>query len=79
MNQNVTLSLPDDVLRAARHLAVDEGISLSKLFTQLVEEKVESRQDYQAARERQAHLLSEGLWLGTEGQIRWTRDELHER
>ena len=37
---NVTLKLPDAMVRAARHLAIDEKTSLSALVAQLLEERL---------------------------------------
>jgi hypothetical protein len=75
----VTLALPAELLREARHLAVDRGVSLSRFLALLLEEQVAAGRRYQAARERQLRLLNEGLPLGTEGRIDWKRDQLHER
>jgi hypothetical protein len=77
--QNVTVSLPREVLREARHLAVDRGVSLSRYVAELLEERVESARHYRAARDRQLRLLESDLDLGTEGNIAWTREQLHER
>jgi hypothetical protein len=77
--QNVTISLPSNLMREARHLAVDEGMSLSSFIAMVLEQEVEGRRRYQTARERQASLLRTGLPLGTRGQITWQRAELHER
>jgi len=76
---NVTLSLPDDLLREARHLAVDEGMSLSRFVALSLEQRVEAVRGYRRARERQLRLLCEGLDLATGGMARWTRESLHER
>jgi hypothetical protein len=77
--QNVTISLPAGLLREARHLAVDQGVSLSRWIAMLVEQQVEAREQYRAAKERQISLLETGLPLGTRGRAAWTRSELHER
>ena len=79
MQRNVTVSLPDDVLRDARHLAVDRGVSLSKFLAMLLEEQVQVARQYREARDRQLKLLEQGFDLGTHGNITWSRDELHER
>lgn len=76
---NVTLSLPDDLLREARHLAVDEGVSLSKFVARSLEQRVESVRGYRSARDRQLRLLRQGLDLGTRGSTSWSRESLHER
>lgn len=78
-HQNVTVMLPTDLLREVRHLAVDEGISLSRFIAQLLEQKVEERRAYGAARERQLALMQTGLPLGTRAVTTWDRSELHER
>jgi hypothetical protein len=77
--QNVTLTLPSDLLREARHLAVDRGVSLSRYLALVLEERVEAARRYRQARARHQRLLDEGLPLGTGGTVAWTRDELHER
>jgi hypothetical protein len=76
---NVTVSLPDHLLRAARHLAVDEGVSLSRFVALSLQRRVEAVRGYRAARERQLRLLRQGLDLGTRGELKWTRESLHER
>jgi len=76
---NVTLSLPERLLRELRHLAVDEGVSLSRFVARSLEEHVETIRRYRAARERQGELLREGMTLGTHGHATWSRDSLHER
>ncbi len=77
--RNVTISLPEDLLREARHLAVDRGLSLSRFVALALEEKVEAMRRRGAARDRQLRLLQEGIPLGTEGRVGWDREALHER
>lgn len=78
-NRNITLSLPEDVLRAAKILAVNRQTSVSRLVADVLKEMVERESGYALARQRQMALMEEGLNLGTYGKITWTRDELHER
>lgn len=40
---NVTLKLPDETVREARHLAIDENTSLSALVAQLLDERIKQR------------------------------------
>lgn len=54
---NITLKLPDETVREARHLAIDENTSLSVLVAQLLEERLKQR----AARPPQT--LAEALRL----------------
>jgi hypothetical protein len=77
--QRVTLTLPAELVREARAIAVDRGVSLSKYVAMLVEEQVAARRPYEEARERHRALLERGLDLGTQGRIAWSRDSLHER
>lgn len=79
MAQNVTISLPDDVIKQVRHLAVDRGVSLSRFISMVLEEQLDATSRYHMARERQRRLLASGLPIGTQGVVKWTRDELHER
>lgn len=78
-NRNVTLSLPEEVLKDARHRAVDKGMSLSAYLASMLKEQVEKDRDYEEAMESAIQMMREGLPIGTNGQIWWTRDELHER
>ena len=77
--QNVTVALPTDILRQARHLAADQGMSLSKFVAALIEERVTWSRGYAEARERQTRLMAEAGHHGTHGTIDWTRDDLHGR
>jgi len=76
---NVTVSLPEDLLRQARHLAVDEGVSLSRFVALSLEQRVEAVRGFRAARERQLSLLRTGFDLDTRGTAAWSRESLHER
>jgi hypothetical protein len=77
--QNVTLSIPKDVLRKAKILAINKNISLSGLLTQTLTDLVAHQEAYEQARQRNLTLLKSGLDLGTQGYITWKREELHER
>ncbi len=60
-------------------MAVDRGVSLSKLVAGLVQERVEAHREYEQARVRHLKMLAEGRSLGASGVITWSRDGLHER
>lgn len=77
--QNVTLSLPKDILREAKHFAVDEGVSLSGFLVEALTERVKRLREIQRAGARQRALMRRGLKLGTRGRATWKRDELHAR
>ncbi len=78
-NQNITLSVPKDILRRVKHIAVDRQTSVSGLMLEMLEDLVRHEDAYAQARERHLALLKKGFNLGTHGKITWTRDELHER
>jgi len=77
--QNITLSIPKEILRRVKHIAVERGTSVSGIMTELLEELVEREDAYAQARERQSAMMAQGFNLGTGGKVTWTRDELHER
>ena len=78
-NQNVTLSIPRTLLKQAKIIAASQDKSLSQLMRESLEEKVREEADYKIARIRQMRLLEKGLDLGTGGQVKTSRDELHAR
>jgi len=77
--QNVTLSIPKDILRKAKILAIKRNTSLSGLLTQTLAEMVSRQEGYEQAQRRNLSLLKSGLDLSTQGQITWRREDLHER
>ncbi len=77
--QNVTLSIPKPLLKQAKIIAASQSKSLSQLMRETLEEKVREEADYNKARKRQLRLLKKGLDLGTGGQVKTSRDELHAR
>jgi predicted transcriptional regulator len=77
--RNVTLSLPESLLKKAKTLAVMKDRSLSDLLRETLEEKVKEETGYQRAKERQTALMEKGLDLGTNGRLAVSREELHER
>lgn len=77
--QNITLSLPKEVVREAKVIAAQRDTSISALMARVLRELVEEERGYRAARERSLNRLEDGLDLGTGGKTSWSRDELHER
>jgi hypothetical protein len=77
--QNITLSVPKDILRKAKILAVEKNTSLSNLLTQSLVDLVKHHEGYEQARRRNLTLLKAGLNLGTQGNLSLKRAELHER
>jgi len=79
VTQNVTLAIPKDILRKAKILAVQKNTSLSGLLTQTLVEIVSREEGYEQARQRNLTMLKSGFDLGTQGNITWKREDLHER
>jgi hypothetical protein len=75
---NVTVSIPEGLLREARHEAVDRGLSLSRYLAELLEERLEARRRYRQAWQEQRALMERGP-LRDAREVTWTREELHER
>jgi hypothetical protein len=77
--QNITLALPKKLLKKAKVLAASQDKSVSELVRESLEEKVQEQEGYAKARRRQLNLLQTGINLGTGGEIRLSREDLHER
>ena len=77
--QNITLSLPREILKKGKMLAAKKGISLNELVRELLQATTENDEEYQASAERQIRRMKEGIQLGTKGKISWKRDQLYQR
>ena len=78
-HQNITLSLPRELLKRIKRLAVDRDTSVSSLMTETLAGLADDDRRYSAARKRALAALRSHQSLGTGGRLTWTRDELHER
>lgn len=76
--QNITLSLPKDVLLKVKLMAVHRQTSISALLTETLERLVEQENNYAQARRRHVDRLRQPMDLGTGGRVSCSRDELHE-
>lgn len=77
--QNITLSLPRELLRRVKRLAADRDTSVSALMTEALARLADADRRYSAARKRALAAMKSARSLGTRGRRTWTRDELHER
>lgn len=77
--RNLTLALPNPLVRKAKEMAVREDRSLNDYVREAIEEKVSRSSGFAKARERQVSYLEKGLELGTRGRKPASRDDLHER
>jgi len=77
--QNITLSLPKDLLQKAKIIAVKNNTSLSGLLRDYLARITNEEEAYQITQTRHRRLLKKGFDFGLEGEIPWRREELHER
>ena len=77
--QNITLSLPREILKKGKMLAAKKGISLNELVRELLQMTAENEEGYRISADRQIRRMKGGFPLGTKGKISWQRDELHQR
>lgn len=77
--QNVTISVPKDILKKAKHIAVNRQTSLSRLLAETLEYIVEKDDAYSNAKDRQLDTMKKGFDLGVKGEIAWKREDLHDR
>lgn len=77
--RNITLSLPEEVLRKAKVVAARRATSVSALLAGALSELVERESGYAAPRERSLAAFGRSRDLGTGGEIGWDRNELHDR
>lgn len=79
MKQNVTLALSKDLLKEARHMAVERETSLSDLLAEYLLKALAEDGAYRDAMARARERMRTGYDLGTSGAANWTRGDLHER
>jgi hypothetical protein len=77
VQKNLTLTIDDDILRAARKMALDRNTSVNRLVRDYLAELVSEKDKRKAAVERLHKIFQEpGVKIGP---ITWTREDLHER
>ena len=75
--QNLTVQLDSETVRKAKVLAARRGTSISGLVAAEIGRIVREEDQYESARRMALELLDQGFHLG--GEIRVSREELHER
>ncbi len=75
--QNVTLVVEEDLLLAARKVALDQKTSVNQLVREFLAGLVEESGRRRLARARLSRTLDVGLV--EVGERNWTRDDLHDR
>jgi hypothetical protein len=75
--QNLTLAIEEEVLLAARKLALDRNTTVNKLVREFLASLVRQDESRRAALERLRGRMQDGvLEVGGRG---WSREDLHER
>lgn len=77
MKQNITLALDQEILKAARVYAAQQGTSISALLADNIREKVERQRHYEQSRQIALALLDQSWSLGSKGID--NREALHDR
>jgi hypothetical protein len=76
--RNITLSLPEEVVRRAKVLAAERDTSVSALVGELLMQAAGSSTPFDLAWANELVRMEQGIGLRV-GEVSWTRDELHER
>lgn len=76
-NRNMTITLPEDLVRRAKVLAAQRDTSVSALVRDLLTEATGADQSEDRWAQEEA-LMRQGDLLRI-GEVTWTRDELHQR
>lgn len=77
--RNVTLSLPEPLLRRFRVHAAIRNRSMSSLMTEAIGRMVGPSEDAEKTHKRLIERLRNSPRRVLTGKIPWTRDEIHER
>lgn len=75
--QNITLSLPKNILMKLKILAVQRNSSISRLLTEAIERMLREETSYEEARNRQIALMKKGFDIGFNKPF--SRNNIHER
>ena len=78
-HKNVTLSLPEALLRRFRVYAATRNQSMTSLMAEAIREVMDRDADSVKAKRRFLDRIEHAPDRGTRGAIRWSREELHER
>jgi hypothetical protein len=76
-NRNITLSLPEPLVKKVRIMAADRDTSVSALVAELLARDFSTDAERRAIWDREKEVMERGIF--TIGPVSWTRDELHER
>ena len=77
-SRNITLSVPDDLLRKVKVLAAQRDTSVSAIVTELLTELVGADPSYDDQWAAEEAVMAAGTGMRIVN-ITWRRDELHQR
>ena len=77
--RNITLSIPEDLLRQIKIVAAGRDSSVSAMLTSALRQIADDEDGYAEASRRMLTDLRKGYRLGTNGKSVWTRDDMHGR
>ncbi len=77
--QNITLSIPKEILKKVKHIAVEKNTSVSGLLSRHLKDIVLRDDAYKKAKASQIEIMKKGFDLIGERKSSWTREDLHER
>jgi hypothetical protein len=78
-HKNVTLSLPEPLLRKFKVYAASRNRSMTNLVAEAINKLISQDDRTEKARRDFLESIRNAPDRGTKGRITWTRDELHER
>jgi hypothetical protein len=76
--RNLTLTLPEELVRRARIVAAARDTSISALVAEYLEELAQQEDDYELVWAEEQRLMREGLPMRV-GDVTWSRADVHER
>ena len=76
--RNITLSLPDDLVRRVKVYAAQRDTSVSSLVADLLWQRVSDEDDYDSSWAAEERQMAQGIDMSV-GEITWSREETHAR
>lgn len=76
--KNITLTMPEELVRRARIMAAERGTSVSVLVAELLQQHVGDVDEYDTMWAAEEAAMASGIGMRI-GDITWSRDELHDR
>jgi hypothetical protein len=77
--RNLTLNLPESLLRRFRIYAATHDQSMTQLITTAIQRMLAEEDNWETSRRRLGDRMAKAKDRGTNGVITWTRDEIHKR